>query len=459
MKQFTFPYMGAVPGYGEALPGGEYAVSDGWQIQTYRRMIPFPVAGQPVHYVRIADDGVRIACGVGKHGDWRSDRVFEWNGEQWHDRGPSCGSYPAIYDTNDILVIAHDCIPPTYGQGWLFVDGLGNLVPTDDTYAGYRGVHNRIDFGDVAIGQGHDSVGEGAVLLDDDGVLRRLAYKDLAPSGQIRNILTRRDGDNFAITAVDYDRRITTITWATLDELRAMEPVPGITQPPVIVIPTPVTPKPEEPKPVSIPDLSQVLRDLNAQFPHLLRQNTADTVREFYWRGGWALHQADPRFGFLSKSDGENGHFINGQRVSVDAYAYAGVDPVVDAISSAGDGPGTGGLTWGIDPHRRESNKWVKPVPFPGAEPVALPPTVTPDPETARLRAANESLRVALDLQMDEVERLTDRLARRDEQVTILLGERDSLRTELDALKGKPHKCRCEAKIFGMRVPCKVISE
>jgi hypothetical protein len=122
---------------------------------------------------------------------------------------------------------------------------------------------------------------------------------------------------------------------------------------------------------VSIPDRKDVLDAINAEFPHLIAMNTPATVKEFYWRGGWALFQADPKFGFLSKSAGENGHDINGQRVSVDAFAYKGSDEVVDAIGSAGDGPGTGSVTWGID-ERRPSNVWVQPTPFPGS--VVVPP-------------------------------------------------------------------------------------
>ena len=75
--------------------------------------------------------------------------------------------------------------------------------------------------------------------------------------------------------------------------------------------------------------------------PHLLQQNTKPTVTEFMWRAVRRMHEHDPKVGLLTKSAAENHIVIQGNRYSVDAFAYAGVhDRVVDILLAAGDGPG-----------------------------------------------------------------------------------------------------------------------
>ena len=117
-------------------------------------------------------------------------------------------------------------------------------------------------------------------------------------------------------------------------------------------------------EPVSIPNDFAVVKRVHDAHPHLVAQNSKASIKEFYWRAAWALHQHDARWGMLSKSEGENHQVIEGVRVSVDAVAYKDEEPVVDILSSAGDGPGTGRITWGVDEDRRESNRWVQPPPF-----------------------------------------------------------------------------------------------
>jgi hypothetical protein len=128
------------------------------------------------------------------------------------------------------------------------------------------------------------------------------------------------------------------------------------------------TPRPHlsipEPEAVSIPNHFAIVQRVHAENPQLIAINSKETVKEFYWRAAWALHQHDPNWGMLTKSDAENHQVIEGLRVSVDAVAYKNEKPIVDILSSAGDGPGTGGITWGIDEDRRETNLWIQPPPF-----------------------------------------------------------------------------------------------
>jgi hypothetical protein len=128
----------------------------------------------------------------------------------------------------------------------------------------------------------------------------------------------------------------------------------------------PVDDEPEG-EPVSIPDLFHVVKAVNDAHPHLLQKNDHDSVKEFYWRAAWALHQADPRFGMLSKSGGETGHEIEGAgRVAEDAIAYRDATPIVDIIAGANNPPHRASAVWQVVEQRRESNEWVKPPKFPG---------------------------------------------------------------------------------------------
>jgi hypothetical protein len=124
----------------------------------------------------------------------------------------------------------------------------------------------------------------------------------------------------------------------------------------------------EEETPVAIPNHFHIVQRIDNEHPHLIKANNKETIREFYWRAAWALHQHDPKWGMLTKSAGENHQVINDLRVSVDAVAYKDAVPIVDILTSAGDGPNTGGITWGVEEHRRESNLWVAPPPFEGED-------------------------------------------------------------------------------------------
>ncbi len=132
-----------------------------------------------------------------------------------------------------------------------------------------------------------------------------------------------------------------------------------------------------------IPDHFDTVQAVSAAHPHLLEQNTRETMTELLWRIITALRQRDARWGLLSKSAGENHTVIAGQRVGVDSLAYGDADEIVDIFKAAHDGPGTGGLTWALD-DRRPSNVRVVVPPYPSGQPQEPgptdPPPVTPPP-------------------------------------------------------------------------------
>jgi hypothetical protein len=145
------------------------------------------------------------------------------------------------------------------------------------------------------------------------------------------------------------------------------------------------------------PDHSWVVRQIHDAHPHLLARNDDDAVLEFYWRAAWALHQADPRWGMLSKSAAETGHDVPGVgRVAHDAVAWKDAVPVVDIITGAvapkrPDGTrAPASPTWQVVQERRESNKWLRPVPFRVLVPPTDPPTTV---DLAPLRAEIVALR------------------------------------------------------------------
>jgi hypothetical protein len=149
------------------------------------------------------------------------------------------------------------------------------------------------------------------------------------------------------------------------------------------------------------PDHWWVVRQIHQEHPHLLQRNDDAAVLEFYWRAAWALHQADPRWGMLSKSDGEAGHDVPGVgRVAHDAVAFKDAVPIVDIIAGAladkrpdGTRP-PASPTWQVVQERREKNEWRRPPPFRVLVPPTDPPTDPPTTvDLAPLRAEIAALR------------------------------------------------------------------
>jgi hypothetical protein len=341
----------SIPGvwYAEALPGGEYcALVWGSHIETHLGRVELPSPGENVLFLRCWQGDVFKMAGQSHTGrgnlEWRSD-TREWS----VITASSYGVNPVIYGRQGQVIINTGAAG---SQGYRYIDSNGNPVSGDATYADpARQLWEYTTQGDITIGQGGWSA-EG--LRGSD---RRVIVQGSAPKGTTF-IRFNRAGDACAVAAIQGHGA--EFRWFDASEWPSFP----FLEPPVIE---------PEPEPMSIPNLLHVLQQVDRDHPDLIRQNTHDSVREFYWRAGWALHQADPNFGFLSKSAGENGQVINGHRVAVDSFAYKGSDQIVDAIQAAGDGPGTGGIAWGVD-ERRPSNVWVQPVPFAGDAPGPVEP-------------------------------------------------------------------------------------
>jgi hypothetical protein len=192
---------------------------------------------------------------------------------------------------------------------------------------------------------------------------------------------------------------------------------------------------------MAIPDHSKIVRAVSNQFPHLLAANTRESITELLWRSLTALADHDSRWGFLSKSEGENHTVIAGQRVALDAGAYRDERASVDFFGSAGDGPGKGSLSWGVDEHRRESNKWLPVVPFNG-EP-AKPIEPKPQPAPAVTRAELEAVRAQAKAQIDQA-RAEFAEAQEADRAAV-----DALRRALEALEASAVKVGHAVQVEG----------
>jgi hypothetical protein len=248
MREQTFS-----PGwYIGATPAGAFAVvKTGSHILTHGGVVPLPSGAAVVDCLVLDRTGTRIAGTVARG---RQDFAVEWDWvrSEWVERGLSFGRFACAYGPDGSLYVctsgttglrylpgggvvelALDCGP--LGIRW--VDDAGTVIFSHRTYADKaRGLYEYTEWPDVAIGQGHDSIGEGAVVWAG-GVLRRLA------EGGIRDIKPQRDGNDFAIPYWKLDGTAA-IIYATLDELWALPPVTVPVPPTPPIPPTPPTPEP-----------------------------------------------------------------------------------------------------------------------------------------------------------------------------------------------------------------------
>src|SRR5262245_24413494 len=179
MNTLTHTWTGGVPGFCEGLPSGQFIFNiPGTGVRTDHGLLPLPGANSSASYCRLADDGVRILCqGQEDNRAWvYVDRWYDTSLLAWGTDATMFGpdGNPIINDTS---------------EKWAATGGLravinGQVVNCNVTYADpARGLYQYQDYGDVAIGQGGDDIGEGAVVrFADDGILRRFA------TGTIRNM-------------------------------------------------------------------------------------------------------------------------------------------------------------------------------------------------------------------------------------------------------------------------------
>lgn len=119
------------------------------------------------------------------------------------------------------------------------------------------------------------------------------------------------------------------------------------------------------------PNRSDVVNQVNADFPHLLITNTYETCAEYIQR---FIAGAGLGWGYTAKSGGENGFtWPHGVRTSHDVASWLAPGRPqserrqVDIIKSAGASPSPGAPSWGpINPSEyRASNIWLDPSGFP----------------------------------------------------------------------------------------------
>lgn len=250
MNQITihWPTLGGIPGYGAALPDGRYAVSESaTTVRTQSGVLAQP-AGGPLLYLDLAANGMIMGQG---HGD---DRVWQYLSGLWVSLDIAYGPHAAVFGPASEPYLTADW--SEYGQtgGWRYCHETGNPTSAVSTYANPAlGLYEWTAWHDVTIAQGDDAtVGGGVVVrFSDEAINRRLSFQNLRATGTLRDIVAKRQGDSFAITVVDYQQLLTTITLATLAELRALPPVE--VKPPDPEPPKP-DPEPEPPQPEPEPE-------------------------------------------------------------------------------------------------------------------------------------------------------------------------------------------------------------
>jgi len=223
MRQVVVQWTGGIPGYGDARVVGRYAISrPGIEIVTDAGTVP-QFENRSAYFLRVANSGPRFAAA---YSSAQPDRAKEWTGSAWEDRGLSCGMNPVIYSAANGLVVVAKCVAPTGAQGWRYLDdATGQLVTAESTYApkvGEPQIWEYTAWPDFRIGQGQTGV---KVWSQPTGT-KAFSFEALRATGQLRNIHARRVGNDVAITVVDYDQHLTTVTWATMGEIL------GITVPP-----------------------------------------------------------------------------------------------------------------------------------------------------------------------------------------------------------------------------------
>lgn len=236
--------------YADARPSGAYVVlMPGSHLDTDRGAVPLP-NGQNLLYVRMAPDGIRFA-GAG-HQD---DRIWEWDGSHWLERGPAYGVSPVIYDRDGVLRINTG----SWGsQGARFVNDLNWIVTADESY--FSAPMELSEWTKLApelyIGQSHPDGTNDAAWVWDRGTQR------LLEPGPCRFIRATTDGDVVVIAFWKPVERGAVFYRMTFDDLRGL---PRVTFPAPQPTPVPVPPPPPEPQPMSLPDPQAVLRVLERE--------------------------------------------------------------------------------------------------------------------------------------------------------------------------------------------------
>jgi hypothetical protein len=359
--------------YADSLPSGEFAVLfQRDRIETHLGRIALPLNDEPLYH-RITNVGGFQLAGQGHF----AGVTWYWTpNDGWVRKAPACGVSPVIFDALGFLHIS-DC--SIGSQGYRYVAPNGQLISGDTTYGVRHGLNEWTDLSDaqdgsLLIGQEHD--GAGAVLWD--GSQRRMVEP-----GACRFIRACKRGDMVSV-ATWKEGFGAVVLWLTVAELRAL-PIVTQAQPAPAPAPKPV-PTPE-PKPVSTPNRLDIVNAVAGQHPELVKLNTKDACGQLTEYIALALHAADPGWGLLSKSAGEN----NYRGHAVDAVIYQPTQQVIDLMSGAGDRdlltPQSTAqqrkdfdhdirVKWS-EVGKRAENNWMAPIQPDGSTPVP-PPVVAP---------------------------------------------------------------------------------
>jgi len=236
-------------GYGAAWPNnGPWAVTlPGVGVQTGSGIVP-PSPGASLMYL-----DVNVYGQIGGQGH-QGDRVWFYD-VAWHDKAIAWGPHAAVFNAFNALDWVKTQSEYQETGGWRYGKPDGTLMPCVASYADpARGLYEWTEWSDIAIGQG-GKPDEGAVVWTPERGLLRLSFQALRADGELRCIVAKRVGNDFAITVIDPRNALTTITYATLAELQALPavvvPKPPTEPPPID--PPPVDPPPTQPPPTEPP--------------------------------------------------------------------------------------------------------------------------------------------------------------------------------------------------------------
>lgn len=160
------------------------------------------------------------------------------------------------------------------------------------------------------------------------------------------------------------------------------------------------------------PDHRQIVEQVHAEFPDLLRTNTIESCGRFTRRCAARLHEHDANWGLLTKGPGQTqyeGH-------AVDAVIYKATGQVVDIIAGAHNPSQPGRPAWSLV-GRDPSNLWAPPG---GVTPEPRSPDPPPEPGPEPAPAA-----------------CTCNLQPLEHAVRVLRADAEALRAELLALTGE----------------------
>lgn len=359
-----------IPGawYGDHLPTGEWcAIVPTIGVSSHLGLDPLLPPGEPwgVGFIRCtAVNGFRFA---GQAHSTTNPAVWEWDSDDraWEAYPPpACGVSPVIYDRGGLLHRS-DCGPGVGSQGYRYVTDQNVIISGDATYGPWYGLFEYTDLGDgLWIGQA--AYDGGGVQVWDGTTLRQLE------PGDCRFVRANRAGDVVALAFTRPEGVV--LIQTTMAKLRALPPVTAIEK-----VPGPIVNEPPKEPPVSAtPNRLDIIRAVDAEFPHLLQLNTVAACGEFTERAALRLHASDAGFGLLSKQGAEKQHNGHG----IDSIIYKSTQQVVDIIGAAGardDGdPTTVGKPGWSEVVKRPGNNWMAPIPVDGG-PVA-PPVTPPIP-------------------------------------------------------------------------------